>query len=200
MWAILRALRSKGLDRSLAITETFEPTPLHSLYLGVRHLRSEPSYYWLDAVFEARSKKEIGLPTMPVRGRTPFDPQQQLLDVWTWVLATTESRRLRPPCLEEQLWCVTTGESIRQRLGNALLDAGSILPGPLLMLRMLLWADDRGPDHGLSVYADFKGRESADRPAVAHLYTGNDSPEDVEVVSHWIRTNAERLGVPFRLT
>src|SRR5690349_7392360 len=102
---LVRFFLSKGFDRSLALTELFQWTRLHSLSLGVRHLRGpQPSYWWVDAVFAA-SGKGVGLPTMRVLPNTPFTEAGEVDSVCAWIGGTTAARGLHPPNFDEQLWC-----------------------------------------------------------------------------------------------
>lgn len=194
MRRLLRFLRSKGLDRSLAASELLSPGPLHSLWLGVRHIRGgEPSYWWLDAAFEERRRRSPGLPVTPVRGRTPFVRDADIAGVWQWVLDTTATRTLHAPNLDEQLWLLGSDPPLDARLA----EAERTLAGPLTGLHGFSWEEERLRQSGFDLQAEFAGRSGTDRPARAMLYTGPDESEATAPLRQWAQQVAQARGIPF---
>jgi hypothetical protein len=200
MLRIFRLFRTKpGLDRDLAKSEMWEPGALHSLSMGVRHLRSgEVSYWWVSAAFNELVRASPGLPTMPVRSREFTDPAD-VQRTWEWVQETTARRSLHTPYIDEQLWCARDpGKTPSEAIDAALADAQNTLPGRLIELSTYSWEDDRTFSSGYNLDAVFEGRPGTDRGARALLFGTAGDPESRNEVREWAEATAHRLSVRVR--
>jgi hypothetical protein len=199
---IFDALFGTGRTRDLARTEMLSPGPLHSLSLGIRHLRGDGqrSYYWLSATFEELFRKGPGLPVLPVGDwRVEFADMREVDAAWDWVLEVSRERKLvAGPWLDEQLWCSGGGGLLRpSELEARLADAIATLPGPLESMELDRWADDRSPASGVSLTALFQGRSGAagSRSAQARLADAADTAENRSVLEAWAAEACQRAGV-----